>query len=438
MRAAKAIKATAVLTLALAASATAQPPSSVDPAQAAAVFTEAKILCERDHGRVWGHSLCGPIMLVDWRTRTVITNQPDHDGALKPLGAMFTGHLPDAINISDTPTEWAGLRWTQLVWPLPQSDDARHVTIAHELFHRIQDKIGLPPLAEADNGHLDTLEGRYLLQLEWRALAKAMTARSAVARRAAVTDALTFRAERYRRFPAAGMSERALEMNEAVAEYTGVRIGLTTPKARNAYAVLDLSAHVSDPSFVRSFAYATGPAYGLMLDRADPAWRAKLRTGGHLDQLLQSAMHIRIPAALEATAKARVAAYDDGALRATELKREADRLKRVAAFRALLIDGPVLTLPLKHVNYQFRPGTLVPLDDIGVVYPTLRLTDTWGILEVTDGGALVYKGLVRASVSAVGADAGGLKGAGWTLKLNPGWSVKSGARAGDLVVVADR
>jgi hypothetical protein len=438
MRTAKAITAAAALTLGLASSANAQPSSQIDPTQATAVFTEAKILCERDHGRVWGHSLCGPILLVDWRTRTVIANQPDKNGALKPLGALFTGQLPEAINISDTPTEWSGLRWTQLVWPLPAGANARHVTLAHELFHRIQDKIGMAPLIEADNPQLDTLEGRYLLQLEWRALAKAMTAPSAAARHAAVTDALTFRAERYRRFPAAAVSERALEMNEAVAEYTGVRIGLTTPKARDAYAVIDLSSHVGDPSFVRSFAYATGPAYGLMLDRADPGWRAKLRTGGHLDQLLQAAMHIRIPAALEATAKARAAAYDDGTLRAAEEKREADRLKRVAAYKALLVDGPVLTLPLKHVNYQFRPGTLVPLDDIGVVYPTLRLTDAWGILEVSEGGALMYKGLVKASVSAVGADAGGLKGAGWTLKLNPGWSVKPGARAGDLVVVADR
>ena len=47
----------------------------------------------------------------------------------------------------------------------------RHVTLAHELFHRIQSGLGLTR-PEAGNRHLDTLEGRYLLQLEWRALAR--------------------------------------------------------------------------------------------------------------------------------------------------------------------------------------------------------------------------------------------------------------------------
>lgn len=35
---------------------------------ARAVFSQAQSLCEADRGRLWGASLCGPIMLVDPNT----------------------------------------------------------------------------------------------------------------------------------------------------------------------------------------------------------------------------------------------------------------------------------------------------------------------------------------------------------------------------------
>ena len=44
------------------------------------------------------------------------------------------------------------------------------------MFHRIQPGLGLTR-PEVANPQLDTLQGRYLLQLEWRALAKALEAR---------------------------------------------------------------------------------------------------------------------------------------------------------------------------------------------------------------------------------------------------------------------
>jgi hypothetical protein len=309
--------------------------------------------------------------------------------------------------------------------------------LAHELFHRIQRDLPIARFGDGDNGQMDTLEGRYLLQLEWRALARAIAARTPAAHKAAVADALLFRAERYRRFPAAAADERGLELNEGVAEYTGVRVGLTTPAERTAYAVKDLSAHVGDDTFVRSFAYATGPAYGLLLDRYDPTWRVELKAGPRLDQLLQTAMKLTAPAPGEAALAARARLYDDGTLRAAEVAREAARQKRLAGYRAALVEGPVLNLPLAKSNRQFRPSTLVALDDLGTVYPTMRLTDAWGDLEVTGGsGALLYKGFGRAAVSLTGADAGHLKGDGWTLELKPGWSLKPGPRPGDLTLTA--
>src|SRR5208282_383257 len=77
-------------------------------------------------------------------------------------------------------------------------------------------------------------------------------------RRKAAADAVLFRAERYRLFPGAQAQEQALELNEGLAEYTGVRVGNPTPEEQIKTALNDLSYYRNNSTFVRSFAYATG------------------------------------------------------------------------------------------------------------------------------------------------------------------------------------
>lgn len=397
------------------------------------VFAEAKAICERDNGALWGRSLCGPVLLVDPTDRSVIANQADANGALIAKNGAFAGTLPDAVLVANSPTEWAGTRWTELVWPVDFDGMLRRVTLTHELFHRIQPALGLSR-SEAANSHLDTLEGRYLLQLEWRALARAVMADEAGDRKARTADALAFRAERYRLFAKADDDEAALDINEGVPEYTGVRLGLQTPEQRRAFAVFDLSRFVEAPSFVRSFAYAHGPAYGLLLDDADPAWRGKLASGQRLYQLLATALDLS--AAPVSNLQPRVRRYDDGSLRASEVRREQARVERLATYRAALIEGPLLVLPLAHANFRFNPQTLVALDGVGTIYPTLGLKDDWGSLVVDHGGALVYADKSRATVSAPAAKLPS-QGDGWKLTLKPGWRVVPGTRAGDWTIARD-
>ena len=405
--------------------------AAIDPVAAAATFREARVICDRDGGALWGRSLCGSVLLLDPTDLSLVANQRDGNGVLKPEGPVFTGILPPTEIVANTTVDWSGTRWTEMLWPLTDDVDRRQVLIAHELFHRIQPDLKMERL-DGDNQHLDTLEGRYLLQLEWRALAKALAAPTAASRRDAIADALLFRHARHRLFPAAAAEEGALESNEGVAEYTGVRLGLTTPQARTRYAIRDLSAFVGSPTFVRSFAYATGPAYGLLLDRADPRWRARLASGIRLDALLGAAL--RLPATSSAAAvKSRAVAYDDGTLRTTEIARDVEKQRHLARLKARFVDGPVLILPLQGAGYQFNPQTLQPIGESGTVYPTLRLSAEWGVLQV-DGGALLDQRRKVATVTATGIDRAGLRGDGWRLTLKAGWTVESGQRAGDLIV----
>lgn len=421
--------AASLLTAALgAAPASAQPTEQGIPrAEASALFAEARAICERDHGVFWGRSLCGPILLVDPDSHAVVANRPDANGQLKREGDLYVGTMAANENVANTPSEWSGAYWTELVWPLLPKDQAvLHVMVAHEMFHRIQRDLHLTS-PDGDNGHLDSLEGRYLLQLEWRALAKAIEAKSPAARRRVALDALAFRAERYRLFPKAASNEHSLELNEGVAEYTGVRLGLVGAEAQRAHAVRDLSAHIGDRTFVRSFAYATGPAYGLLLDRYAPGWRKGLKSGGGFDGMLRAALKARPDGmALEA----RAARYDGAALRASEVERDRKRQALLATLRARFIQGPVLRIPARKVSYEFNPSTLQPLDAVGTVYPHIRISGDFGRLEA-DNGALLAPDFSAVTVSLTGADLKALKGDGWVLTLKPGWTLKPGPRDGD-------
>ena len=90
----------------------------LDPAQAREVFARARTLSQRDGGKLWGKTLYGPILLVDPQTRRVVANQADASGLLQSLDGLYTGSLPETVIIATSPTQWAGTRWTMLMWPL--------------------------------------------------------------------------------------------------------------------------------------------------------------------------------------------------------------------------------------------------------------------------------------------------------------------------------
>jgi hypothetical protein len=414
--------------------ASAQAPALISVDRASPIFRQAREICQRDGGRLWGRSLCGPIMLVDPRGRKIVANRRDAGGMLRDDGGYFIGVLPASENIANTATAWSGTFWTQIGWPLPDDPRARGILIAHELFHRIAPKLDLPILHQGDNHHLDTLDGRYLLQLEWRALAAALTATQSAARKRAIGDALTFRAERYRIFPTAQADEEALELNEGLAEYTGIRLGLGDAALRVKAAIGEFRGHGDDPTFVRSSAYATGPAYGLLLDRYTPDWRIEIKKQPRFGILLGRAAAIKLPPDVHQAAEERALAYDGPTLRTAEIRRDAARQQVLAVYRRKFVTGPIVLIPLSHFGIQFNPTNLQPLDELGTVYPNLRISDDWGVLEVSNGALLSQKWTSVALSGPATISANKLTGDGWTVELKQGWSAAPGARPGDIVI----
>src|SRR5258708_22579307 len=320
--------------------------AAIDPAAARHAFGELRAMCDRDASDLWGVRLCGPTLFVERGTRAVAADTAME--ALKAMDGVFTGTLPKEIGIANTAVDWGGTHWTMVVWPLPEDAYSRRVILAHESWHRVQEGLGFP-FAGPSNAHLDTAGGRTLLQLEWRALAVALRSKGG-ARKKALADALHFRMLRRATFAGAAKDEQELEMHEGLAEYSGTALAEPSLAARVPHVVKALHDAESTPAFVRSFAYASGPAYGALLDAVDPHWPRKATRTDDFGVLIAHGYHI------SASKRVNANAYEAVALRVAEEKRETERQRRLRAFQARFVDGPTPGLPPARMNMQVDPN----------------------------------------------------------------------------------
>jgi len=392
----------------------------VDQQRAAQYFKEARALCEREGGRLWGVSLCGPIVIGDPATRTRATSEP------APAAAP-----PAALGFANAAADWGGTRWTMLSWPtIPQDERLRARLIAHELFHRVQPQLGLLS-PDRENPHLDTPDGRFWIQLEWRALARALSVEGAP-RTAALADALAFRQIRRATFPEAAESERILEITEGLAQYTGTVVAAGSGAAARQDAIDQLGQAEKNATFVRTFPYAAGAAYGLLLDVWAPGWRRTIKVTDDLGRLAAAAANVS-PAP---DADRAAAAYAGPELRVAEAKREEARQARLTDLRRRFVDGAVLVLPPSG-NNSFVTNGMTPIPGEGTVYPSFRSTADWGVLEAKEALLAADRRSIRVP-GPVAVDGLTVGGPGWTLTLAPGWTVRAGARIGDMMVVREK
>lgn len=374
------------------------------------------MLCERDGGKLWGMSLCGPMVFADAASGTLATNRPAPPGP-----------RPQFLGYANTAARWGDEQWSLYVWALiPQQNvNQRGQLLMHELYHRIQSSIGLPANVAQAN-HLESLDGRYWMLLEWRALDVALAA-SGRRSRGALRDAFAFRKARHALVPDAAESERLVELNEGLAQYTGIVTTASSQQAGAAAAREQLAQMARSPSLLRNFGYASGAAYGVLLDKYAPGWTRRLQAQDDLSGLLMAAT--RLQPVQPDVAKTR---YGGAELLQQELARERERQANLAALRRQFIESPVLVLP-KPNSASFSNNGMTVLDGAGTIFPSYNTQAEWGSLAAA-------RALVGSSTVTVPVDPetqGPPTAGDWTLTLAPGWVIRPGARPRDLQVVRE-
>jgi hypothetical protein len=415
----------------------------LDTARALSALRDAKSACEADAGKLWKRSLCGPIALVDRQTRLVIANDTVAGRRFVRLGDAYLTTLPETQYVANTSFSWAGRSWTMVALPLPRDRFTRAGLVMHEVFHREQEALGLRQ-PDALNNQLDMRAGRTWLRLEYRALARALE--SLPDRERAqhhVESALLFRAQRRSLYPGSDSLEATLEIQEGLPEYTGQRLAMQLTGEGSARVARYVRDYETTPTFVRAFAYATGPAIGVLLDQFAPDWRDAVRTNRDIGALLAQAIRFRRPGNLASVARTRAKEYGWDEIDRTEAARDSARAPTMREYRARLGDGPTITLRQSKdsLAWSYDPTELIGFDLYSTVYPSGNFSAPWGKLTVERGGVLVHNDFSRIRIGAPASAlaAKDIKGDGWTLVLNSGWSLRADpSRPGSFIVERDR
>ncbi len=392
--------------------------AQVDQKLAGFYFREADAICQREGGKLWGVSLCGPMVFADARTGTIATNQsrPSED-------------WPRVLGFTNAPVDWGGYRWTTFMWdfttalPTPR---ARQEFMLHELFHRIQPELGLMTLS-GNNGHLDALEGRIWLRLEWRALSRALD-QSGAPRKLALNDAAAFRLKRRSLFINAAENERVEEIREGLAQYTGIVATAGSPANAVASMIEHLAAAEGHETFLQQ-SYVTGTAYGILLDEASVDWRRRVNSESDLGQMLMTALGI-MPGADAVEAAER---YGGKEIRFEEMARDEHQRVRLLGLKNRFVDGPVLIVP-SGGGTTFNAVGATPIPGAGTVFvQPYRTRGEWGTLEATNG-VLVSEDGKRLLPGPIRVEGSNLSGDGWKVIVASGWVLRPGPRSGDFQI----
>jgi hypothetical protein len=417
----------------------------IDTSRALSALRDAMAACEADAGVLWKHSLCGPIALVDRQTRLVIANDTVPGKHFLRVGDAYVTTLPENQYDANTSFPWGGRTWTMVALPLPKDRYARIALVMHESFHREQGALGLRQ-SDALNNQLDMRPGRTWLRLEYRALAHALESLpDGKAARHHTESALIFRAQRRSLYPGTDSLEATLEIQEGLPEYTGQRVAMQLTGETSARVAKYVRDYETTPTFVRAFAYATGPAIGVLLDQFNPNWRDAVRKNRDISALLAQAINFLRPRNLGATARARANEYGWDEVDKTEAVRDSVRAPAMKDYRARLGSGSIITLRQSKdsLAWSYDPTELIGFDLQSTVYPSGNFSAPWGKLTVEHGGVLVENDFSRIRIGAlaapVPANPNEIKGDGWTLVLNPGWLLRTdSSRAGSFIATKVR
>ena len=135
-------------------------------------FKEIETICNKDNGELWGTNLWSPILVINKDTRKIIANEPDNAGLLQKKGDCYIGKFPENKIIANSITYFGDKLWTMVAYPLPTKKNYRNELFIHEMFHYFQESSNLE--YRYDNTHIDKMQARIYLKLEWSALEKAI------------------------------------------------------------------------------------------------------------------------------------------------------------------------------------------------------------------------------------------------------------------------
>ncbi len=391
--------------------------------KAAEYFNKIDSICKNEKASLWGEDIYGPLMMVDPDTRQIYANFQDDEGLLKPRDGIFVGIYPKekvirdfAVVFGGTLTGMAQLRSTENEYEIISRS-------VHALFHCLQIRKGIDT-PEFHASHLNEKTARLWVKMEWRALQRAVRT-SGDTRTQAIRDALVFRSARREMYPRFVTEENNFENYEGTTTFTYIYLCSSNYK-EYLNRLLNYYDRIYDTrSYPNSWGFINGALYSHLLFESGFDFKTINSREVDLGEIIREKYKIGLPEISRDIAGSLAFNYDIDLINEEEHSRELRLREDLRKTVSKYIDRPVVYLELESPNFSFEPGDMTPVDTLGTIYNTLRVSDNWGKIVVDEGGCLVSPGLefIRVPAKNINTDKNHISGDGWQIILNDSWEL---------------
>lgn len=400
-----------------------EPESYLTPAKALQYLSKVEEACSRDNGRLWGKNLYGPVMYIDRGSRKIIASHPDSGGLLREKDGIWTGTFPRELIISTDQVRFGGT--TYAMAPLPfEEDEYRIITRAiHGLFHCFQQSTGFTS-SGYNTPNMDEKNARLWLKLEWKALRKALLSEGPE-QQLAIRDALVFKGSNHEQYPAYETDEIRFENYEGLATFTYTLLSTPDITENNRRLLEHLDRIYASSSYSRQYGAITGALYANLLYQKGYDFSTIRSEDVDLAEEVRKLYNIQLPVVCRDVAGSIAINYEIEKIQEEEALREAEMKERIHRQISTFTEKPVVYIELESPYFDFEDSDIHPMDTLGTLYSTLRVSDNWGKLVVESGGCLVSNNLRYLRITSKGfrTDRNRIEGEGWQLILNAGWEI---------------
>ncbi|MEM7492142.1 MAG: prolyl oligopeptidase family serine peptidase [Pseudomonadota bacterium] len=332
----------------------------------------ARTQIEEQSNSVWGMTFWDDHILVLVGNDQAYTPYPI-DSAEQVLSGLYKIDLdPNEVSFGNTVQDFRGQRFVTITLSDlgPYSD-----MLIHELFHLVQEKtLTLPGLPVP---YLEDSEARTLLRAEYAALSNGLKALRQDQNNAAaegLADAMRFRTLRHKQFDEGRADTVEMETLEGLANYTGLK--LSTLPDKELVAIEWLKTWERSGSYTRTFPYATGPAFGLLMDALAPDWKQPYDSLHDFSDIYTEHLGAVDMASIE-MARKRVGFGD---IQASEQARLDSFTAKSDSLKAIFFEQPVIIADIENRGYSvsYNMNGTTNFSDTQVVYDYIKATDTIG------------------------------------------------------------
>lgn len=369
----------------------------------------ANILNEEKSKALWGVSLNAPIIIVDHTTNKMFVTAIENGVVLPPKEESWDHKIP----LSNSFFEYNGKTYVTIIYAAIMNIpcEQRVNLLSHEIFHYHQKSLGIKN-EMSRNFHLDEIQGRALLQIEMKLLQEALEGNES-----SLFDAIYIRKYRQKLFP--NNNEDLYELNEGLAEYTGVKLSTENMKE---YVKQRLNYNISQ-GYTNAFGYFTGAAYATILDKIYPKWHYDKDLTKGLIYLIKKRDSRYESVIKDDYIEQLLTKYNYNQITRIEEK-ELDSFGNIEDFKRLLkTNTSKLIIKNEKINFTYNPNDkIVSLGD-AVLLRNLTITAEWGRMKVQSGIVRLNNWSAFYLLPPTSITSDTVEGDNYEIKINQGWKI---------------